>query len=722
MQSSASYHLGILPGEIVVSARPILIRFRAQITPDSTRGIGIKGHRVAVELGDDAKTVSVDATGLAPGPHVLMVEEVVKRRGGERLESTFTSFHVVKTKAPIPPELAPMHAVRLRIGEFDVERLAMADGVEEPWVDAFKAIDRERGKPVQLAFDHRGKPVDLDRVLEDVARRRAKKYGRFHPTLFEAVEASEPEARLPVAVWLVDPEPPVVTKRERGATRRPKDTEEHFGRWQELGRRFVDSVANTGFEPERIDMTAPIVFGSVPASAVRRLVAAEGVAGVFLHEREGFVDLGNSIAIANSDDAHNAGFTGNGVNAAVYEDGPSDTTDLVFAGRFHTSPPASDHARLTSAIIRNSEASAPHGHAPDCNLFSANSMDLDAIRWAAQTEGCTVISQSFHRDSEQTSDSLSFDDIYKDNLALHWPFPTICHAAGNGTSTEFVNHKGFNTLAVGSHDDSAAAMASDSVFRNPKSSHGDRELPELAANGIVVTAVGETMSGTSFAAPATAGATAVVQSVNATLESWPEGCRAILMASAWRNPAGGTWRSDNIAGVDAADGAGAVDTNAAVQIARNRRSKNSAGTSKGWDVGTLRSPDLDSSGQTTYRYQVSVPRKIVNPHVKVALAWDSKISTFNFVGIEILLDSVLTVDLDLLVFDSGGRLVASSMSWNNSYEIAEFDATAGETYDIRIRRWSGTDDVWHGIAWTVTGLPFLIDIGSLHTAFQLGPR
>lgn len=24
-------------------------------------------------------------------------------------------------------------------------------------------------------------------------------------------------------------------------------------------------------------------------------------------------------------------------------------------------------------------------------------------------------------------------------------------------------------------------------------------------------------------------------------------------------------------------------------------------------------------------------------------------------------------------------------------------------YEIRIRRWAGTDDIWYGIAWTVTG-------------------
>ena len=720
MYGSASYRIGILAGEVVASGTPISIQFRAQITPDSVRGIGVKGRRVAVELGEDAKTVTVDTSSLPSGPHVLLVEEAMKRRGRERYESTSTPFVVIETSAPIPPELAVMQAVRLGIGELGVERLEMRRDMDGSWVDTFKAVDRDSGKPVQLAFDQRGKAVDLDEKLAEVGRRRAKYYGRVHPTLFETMERSEPDERLPVAVWLVDPEPEIETKRERGVTRRPKHAEAACDRWEELGRRFIDSMGKMGLEAERVDRAAPIVYGTVPASMVRELAAAESAAAVFLHEREGFTDLGNSIAIANSDDAHSAGFRGNGINVAVYEEGPRDTTDLVFAGRFQTNPPASAHARLTSAIIRNSETGAPHGHAPDCDLFSANSYDLDAVFWAAQTAGCTVISQSFHRDSEQTSDGLSFDDIYKDNLVLHWPYPTICHAAGNGSSTEYVNHKGYNALTVGSHNDASTAMASDSVFRNPASTRGDRELPELAANGIAVTAAGESNSGTSFAAPAVAGAAAVVQSVNSTLESWPEGCRAILMASAWRNPVGGTWRSDNVAGVDASDGAGAVDTNAAVTIARNRRSKNSAAASRGWDVGTLRSSDLDSHGLTTYRYQVSVPSRTLFPHVKVALAWDSKISTFNLFGLEFLLGSVLTVDLDLLVTDSSGATVASSASWDNSYEIAEFDAKAGETYDIRIRRWSGTDDVWHGIAWTVTGFRFPFDFDVIRDHLTLG--
>jgi hypothetical protein len=54
--------------------------------------------------------------------------------------------------------------------------------------------------------------------------------------------------------------------------------------------------------------------------------------------------------------------------------------------------------------------------------------------------------------------------------------------------------------------------------------------------------------------------------------------------------------------------------------------------------------------------------------------------------------------------------VGYSGSWDNSYEIAEFTGWPGETYTIKIRRWSGTDDVWYGIAWTVTGGLFWADV------------
>ena len=65
----------------------------------------------------------------------------------------------------------------------------------------------------------------------------------------------------------------------------------------------------------------------------------------------------------------------------------------------------------------------------------------------------------------------------------------------------------------------------------------------------------------------------------------------------------------------------------------------------------------------------------------------------------------LTLDYDILVYD-GKTLVASSMSWDNSYEIVEFQGNAGKTYDVKIAKYSGDDWSWYGLAWTVIN-PFL---------------
>jgi hypothetical protein len=222
--------------------------------------------------------------------------------------------------------------------------------------------------------------------------------------------------------------------------------------------------------------------------------------------------------------------------------------------------------------------------------------------------------------------------------------------------------------------------------------------------------VGTSDTGTSFAAPAVAGCTALIQQADRVLRSWPEGCRAILLASANRNPSGSTWGNDLAAQVDASDGSGALDGLEGVRITQSRHHRNDPGSRRGWDVGTLRTADFDGNRMSTFVYRVTVPRRLFLPKVKVALAWDSEVLElplpFPF-PTPLLIGSVLTVDFDLLVRDANGNLVANSSSWDNSYEIAEFAASPGQAYDIRIRRWSGTHDTWYGVAWTVSGFELL---------------
>ena len=717
----------VTPDEIIAPGTAIELTFRSEVDRQSAQAsirVERKCEQVATQVALDKRgrvaTVRLDESAI--GPHALVITELLSTKGEKLVENYRVPFSVVPISGKIPGELRVEHAVRLFIGDLHVTRFGPGEEGRAGHVDVVKAVDRTKGTPIELAFDERGQRVDIADRLAQLAKRRAAKYGRLHETLFDKLTNMKDGDRVPIVVWprMELSAAPYPKPADRRSTELPEGEKKVLATLRKAGESLRTTLQRAQVElakSDTVDEAAPFVRATATVAQIRRLAESKAVGVIFFDDVSAFNDLGNSIGVARSDRAQLAGFDGTGIRVAVWEDGPSVLTNLSFAGRFTTTPSASDHARLTSAVVKNTELNKPHGHAPDCDLFSANSASTDALRWAVRDQHCTVISQSFHRGTEPGGSGLQSDDLLKDMLALRWPYPTIVQAAGNFWSTdpdgisppesEFVNHKGYNSIAVGNQDDTASSMSSDSVFRNPATTHGDRELPEIAANGTGVSANGQTMSGTSFSAPAAAGVTALLQDVDGVLCSWPEGCRAILMAAAGRNVRGNTWWQDVIGGVDGRDGSGAVDAQAGVLIAQQRRFRNASPTRRGWDVGTLGSADFGADRLATFRYRVVVPNLILGPKVKVALAWDSAVTTSG----DSATASTLTCDFDLLVRDSRGVQVASAASWDNSYEVVDFAATAGETYDIVIRRWSGTDSVWYGCAWTVTGVSLLDVVG-----------
>jgi hypothetical protein len=733
--STSVLQSSITADEVIAPGAVIELAFAAPVDPQSAQAAirvvrGCEPLRVAIELAKRGRVVSVRIDEAVVGACQLLVGEVLGVKGERLVERHRVAFSVLPISGKLPENLRVEHAVRLFIDELQVVRLAPGEKRSEGHIDVVKAVHRRKGTAVELAFDERGARVDIAKELAALAGRRAARFGRMHETLFQRIEKAKESDRVDIVVWprLELPAAPYEKPADRRSIEPPEGEKKVAAalRKSSAALRTALQGVKVGVAREASsDEAVPCVRATATVAQIRRLAGSKAIGAIHFDDRTAINDLGDSIAVARSDRAHLAGFTGSGVRVAVWEDGPSVTTNLSFAGRFTTSPTASAHARLTSAIVKNTESGKPHGHAPDCDLYSANSSSTDALRWAVRDQHCAVVSQSFHRGSEPGGSGLQSDDLLKDWLALRWPYPTISQAAGNfwlgdadGISPpedEFVNHKGFNSLALGNHDDSAAAMSGDSVFRNPTSPHGDRELPELAANGTGVSANGQTMSGTSFAAPAAAGVIALLQDVDGVLCSWPEGCRAILMASAGRNVRGGTWWQDVANRVDGRDGAGAIDAQAGVAIAQQRRFRDAPATRRGWDVGTISSSVIGSDGLATFRYRVTVPNLVFFPTVKVALAWDSAVTSSG----DTATASTLTVDLDLLVRDSRGTQVAAAASWDNSYEVVEFAAHAGETYEIVIRRWSGNDSVWYGVAWTVTGLPLLSTVDIFGTALSL---
>lgn len=671
------------------------------------------GQTVAapITVDQNSLTVRLATSHLEPGTYRLQIQELYDARKEKLVDHQVTSFRIGALKGKVTSELRVEHATYVALGDLELKRLLPTENPPEgfKYVEFVKAVERKSNRPVALTFDESGNSIDGNSLLADLQRRQHAKYGCLDKVLFQHISSIKPSDQVDVVVW---PQLKIdltgYEKPNSGEIREPPDAARRLLE-QALQRRSaaVSRLREVGAHVKETPEKLPFAYASVKAGDFPKLAKSNDIGKVFRDDRSAKADLADSLAISRANQAQALGFTGSGVHVAIFEQGPSDLTNLVFDGRYLSSPAASTHARLTSAIIKNVEPGKPHGYAPNCSLYSANSYDNAALQWAvASPQTCTVISQSFHRNDEETSDVLSADDLLKDHLATQYPFPTIVHAAGNITVTpEYVNHKGFNTISVGNHNDTATAMASDSVFKNPASPHGDRELPEIAANGTGVTAVGVSDSGTSFAAPAVAGTVALLQSVDGTLKSWPEGCRAILFASADRNVSGGTWTTDLGQRIDQSDGAGALNAQLAVMIAQIRGARDAPATVRSWDAASLQPSIFDASTRwAKFRYRVQVPQNLIQfplwrYTVKVALAWDSKFVT-SAAGVE---GSTLTVDLDLVVLDSSGNQAAVSASNDNSYEIAEFVGTPGATYDIVVRHWSGDFDyLWYGIAWNVT--------------------
>lgn len=654
--------------------------------------------------------------GLPPGRHKLVIDPIVDAKSQKLSNPIEIPFTVIATNSKIESKLLIGSFVRIKLVENGVERLPNDKILDTEYIEFYKATDRKSGKPVSFEFDQKGKLVDGEKILENHRKKMDSIFGKVHPTLFSLINSKKPPKSVLIDIWYEVEEVEALPSdrdlnkcdQEFAAKRAEEQRQEMYERSVKFGKSLEDKIKLV-----KVDELAPLITVKAETSIIRELTTKKEVAGILLHETDGIEDLEDSIAVSGSDVVHSSGEDGSGVSVAVWESGPTSNSNLVIAGKYKASPSTSNHSQNVHAIIRNKESDTANGHAQGCSLYSANDKDRDSLTWAVKDKGCTLINQSFHRSSEPGSSTLSGDDIYGDYLATRNPYPLIVHAAGNfwngdpdninPPSSEYVNHKGYNTISVGNHNDNASAMASSSVFRNPSSSHGDRELPELCANGVGVTADGITMTGTSQASPAVVGVAALIQGTNNILKHWPEGCRAILLASATKNVVGNTWWQDVSNGVDAKDGAGAVNAIEGCNVAKNRRWANAPASRRGWDVGLLSSSNFGNDKLSTFEYKVSIPKYIFGPRkVKVALAWTSKTKKTSFLFWSWYM-SELKVDLDLIIYDENEAIVGYSGSWDNSFEIAEFTGQPGKTYTIKIRRWSGTDSTWFGIAWTVTG-------------------
>lgn len=590
-------------------------------------------------------------------------------------------------------------------------------------VSTYKVLDRESGRSLRLALDERRRSVDPDELLRKEQVLARDHYGNLQPALHETMrqrlEAGDDDATVPVLIkYAVEEEEEPFDKRrleetdddglerlrERAEQLVRRDTARARQLHRELAREFDLRAADEG---ER-EPSGPFVRTRLPLRALRELSRDERIAFIGLDDEEEIPDyptIPESLPTTRSNTVQSTGVKGAGVRIAVLEGGTLTTSAGCFNIAATQDPGASPNSHMTKSvgIIGNRYSGGGcggrwEGYAPDASVYLANASNYtDRYNWA-RSQGVNVVTMSWHYGSEETSGALHSRDVYFDYWVLRYPYPSVFTSAGNeAPSGAYSSGKGYNFFGVanvlndGDGDRCDDVISSSSSWKNPTSPHADREVPEIAAPGSRHDLLGTDFGGTSCATPVAASIAALLMGKNASLKIWPEAIRAIMLATAnYQQADGANWSKYS----DGKDGTGMVNSLYGMWTAGRRESGTSA-QFRAHDYGRMTPGDFSGGFFEKSWYARTVT---TNAKIRIALTWNSKVSSF--FGIPI--GSVLDADLDLWVYDPDGNLVATSSTWDSNYEFIELTPSKIGNYRIRVRGYSVPSDFssWYGVAWT----------------------
>jgi hypothetical protein len=466
----------------------------------------------------------------------------------------------------------------------------------------------------------------------------------------------------------------------------------------------VPLLATSGAEIIGNARFAPLVFVLANAAQVEALSALDVVQGLYANVT--FRDTtDDAIATHRWNRVHNYNIRGDGVRVAVLEDNGIDDAACVsnilnVVGWANANHNIQDHPTGSASVIGSMNSTHP-GHARGIEILSANGTtaggapsyntnDIIAASDWAIGQGADVVNCSFGFNN--TPLVLQMIDRYVDYQVRFTTVTFAVSAGNNGGVGDDVSSPGvaYNCITVGAIDDantpqwSDDIMASYSSFDDPTSTHGDREKPEVAAEGTNMDlldlgcAFTYFASGTSFAAPGVAGMCGALMQMDSTLRSWPEAMKAIMMAAGTHNLEGSSRLSD-------VDGAGGMN---------GLQAYNTVAGSK-YYIGSLTPSSFTTNGYFTRDIYLQGGDK-----TRVVLVWDSLAS-----GPAAYATDVLDADLDIAIYQGAGQTsgvyMGGSASWDNPYEIAEFCPPTTGWYTVAVNdfRFDGTSE-YYAIAWT----------------------
>ena len=587
-----------------------------------------------------------------------------------------------------------------------------------------KVLDTATGTSYTVTADGTGAIVDGGSLRDAERRAYAERYGKLSPRLFERVGRAGRDEAIPVLLWLDDggqvPPAPRVALAQGQDVVSPAQVQAARDRHRErvaavMARRQAPVIADVAARGGRVAFAsrlAPLLSAELSPVAIRALEKRPDVLSIDLDVPVTPL-IEEGTAAIRAPEVWGDGLAGDpSTTVAMVESGtvyPS-SAYLTVDAYYDTSPcgyaecaAQHDHATGVAAVIAKSDASgAWRGVAPGVRLINGNAgkdptVDdvMDATEWAVSAQGAHVVNMSWGAADPAPPYEVCPIDAYYDYLVRHSRV-TVVAAAGNagddpgcdGTQDGQITSpaRGFNVISVGAFYDVETPGWSDdgiyecSSFLDPPSAHGDREEPDVVAPGrsIHTLAWGDAdqiPSGTSFAAPFVSGQVALLMQRDDALKLFPETVRAIVMASAINNIEGESRLSER-------DGAGGIDLHLADEVVENH-----------WHTSLYLTPaSFDAGGD----YDLTLPAQ-AGERVRAVVAWNANPAA------DYATDP-LDADIDLYVRDPDGALLLGdgeySESFDNSFEIVEFDAAKTGDYTLRIHnhRFDGPSEEV-GVAW-----------------------
>jgi hypothetical protein len=167
------------------------------------------------------------------------------------------------------------------------------------------------------------------------------------------------------------------------------------------------------------------------------------------------------------------------------------------------------------------------------------------------------------------------------------------------------------------------------------------------------------------------GVAALLIQRNSSLAVWPEAIKAILMTTAVHNIEGDARLSNK-------DGAGGIAADRADDVAR--------GVNGNWGAESY-------SCSTPTAHDVATISLTGGQRTRATIAWDNDPNYSSYA-------SQPGADLDFQVINPSGSVVASSASYDNTYEIVDFTPTTTGSYKLRVNKYRcDYSPRWLGWAW-----------------------